>query len=667
MHAVLALAMLLALLPSPAWAQNAIPSDHLALRGLTPPAALSPYLGAMRDGTGQVTATTIAQGTDPGFQPITGNSVDFGYTRDTVWVRLPVVNATPDITDWRLHIRENFFQSIDVFVLHPDGRQLRVLHQRPDSGFATRPVRFGQLVAPFGLMPGDRATLLISYQSGGSTGLSVGLDSAAGFAERAQQQTARNAIFYGMMVLLIVFALAAMVVLRAPLLAGYVAYSTSVLLFLLHADGVGFQYLWPGIPQFNNNASIFFGAAIVIFAAQFARMFVETGQHHPWLDRMLWGVIWAGIGLVVGALVLDTQMVKKLLVMMAFVSIVACLTTGLIAARTRFKKMRFYLLAWGGAVASVSLMWLRHWLGFDISQELQHNSMRLVMVFDASMMGLAILDHYNQLRASRQTALEASLTASRRNLDLSQRMVALEQQFSAIVDHQQSRDIAMSNAIHDLRQPLHALRLRLVAQRESHEDTTEKDLSLEDTFDYLEGLVASVLARKTHEDSQMMPEKFAATPEHGVQDILELVQDMFAPDAAARGLRLHFRRRAGHEAAVPGFEMMRLLSNLVANAVKYTPQGHIRLGSRRIKGALYIIVSDTGLGMDRAAFARARRRGYRLKDGREIAEGQGYGLAIASAVADQCGWRLTHHARARGGTVLCLGLQDAQRPSRAAG
>ena len=647
---------LMLVLPQLAGAQTPAPSQALPLSGLVRPATVSPYLTAARDPTLQLTAQEIAAGADPGFATVTGASVDFGYTQDAVWVRLPVVNIAEETSDWRLHIQENFFQYIDVFVLRADGQIDHVLHQRPDSGFSTRPIAYGQLVAPFDLAPGQEATILLRYRSGGSTGMAFGLDSAAGFAATAQQQTARNAVFYGMMALLIVFAFSAMVVLRAKLLAGYVAYSTSVLLFLLHADGAGFQYLWPSVPQFNNNASILFGAGVVIFAAQFARLFVETARHHPWLDRLLLGIIAAGCGLLVGSAVLETQLIKKLLVMMALVSILACLVTGLVAARQRFKKMRFFILAWAGAVASVTLMWLRHWLGFDISQELQHNSMRLVMVFDASMMGLAILDHYNQLRASRQAALEDNLTASRRNLLLTQRMVSLEQKFSSIVETQQSRDIALANAIHDLRQPLHALRLRLVALRNGADDPAAQDLNLEDTFDYLEGLVGSVMARQTVSDSHDQTEKFTKAEAHGVQDILEFVHDMFAADAAAKGIDLRFMRRPKNEAQLQGFGVMRLMSNLVSNAVKYTPKGHVYIASRRSGSHLYLMVRDTGVGIPPGTFAKAQERSVRLDAGTTLADGDGLGLAIASALARQNGWTLTHHARRQGGSLMCLSV-----------
>ena len=62
-----------------------------------------------------------------------------------------------------------------------------------------------------------------------------------------------------------------------------------------------------------------------------------------------------------------------------------------VAARTRFREVRFYVFAWCGAVIASAIMTARHWFGIDIPEDTQLDAMRVVMVFDAAFMGLAIL------------------------------------------------------------------------------------------------------------------------------------------------------------------------------------------------------------------------------------------------------------------------------------
>jgi hypothetical protein len=60
-------------------------------------------------------------------------------------------------------------------------------------------------------------------------------------------------------------------VLRHPIFPAYIGYSASTLLYMMHADGVAFQYLWPNFPAFNSYASVVAGGSYAVCSAQFTR------------------------------------------------------------------------------------------------------------------------------------------------------------------------------------------------------------------------------------------------------------------------------------------------------------------------------------------------------------------------------------------------------------
>jgi two-component system, OmpR family, sensor histidine kinase TctE len=83
-----------------------------------------------------------------------------------------------------------------------------------------------------------------------------------------------------------------------------------------------------------------------------------------------------------------------------------------------------------------------------------------------------------------------------------------------------------------------------------------------------------------------------------------------------------------------------LLSNLVDNALKYTPTGGrvtVSAGSRG--GSPYLIVEDNGPGIPPADRQRVRQRFYRIPN--SPGHGSGLGLAIADEVAQFYGAKLT--------------------------
>ena len=60
------------------------------------------------------------------------------------------------------------------------------------------------------------------------------------------------------------------------------------------------------------------------------------------------------------------------------------------------------------------------------------------------------------------------------------------------------------------------------------------------------------------------------------------------------------------------FVLMRIVANLVSNAIKYTDKGRVLLGCRRHGDMLRIEVHDTGPGMTPEDFAQAGLRAVRL-------------------------------------------------------
>ncbi len=81
-------------------------------------------------------------------------------------------------------------------------------------------------------------------------------------------------------------------------------------------------------------------------------------------------------------------------------------------------------------------------------------------------------------------------------------------------------------------------------------------------------------------------------------------------------------------------ELRSLFSNIIFNAVKYTPaQGHIKVEWLQQDSNAYFVVSDTGIGIAAKDIPRITERFYRVDKGRSRASGgTGLGLAIAKHV-----------------------------------
>jgi signal transduction histidine kinase len=192
----------------------------------------------------------------------------------------------------------------------------------------------------------------------------------------------------------------------------------------------------------------------------------------------------------------------------------------------------------------------------------------------------------------------------------------------------------VSNAIaHDLRTPLAEARARLedLLRRPERPESMQDGIaaSLAD-IDRLIG-VFNALLRLAEIDSGSRRAGFETI------DLVALIDDagdLYGPVAEARGLGFSCAAEAGLTAHGDRLLLTQAISNLLDNAVKYTPPGgRISLqAARGPGGGIVMTVADTGPGIPEADVDRVRQRFYR-GDASRHAAGSGLGLSLVNAVA----------------------------------
>lgn len=133
------------------------------------------------------------------------------------------------------------------------------------------------------------------------------------------------------------------------------------------------------------------------------------------------------------------------------------------------------------------------------------------------------------------------------------------------------------------------------------------------------------------------------------------------PIAESKGLQLDTQldRTAIDRIEADSDRLTQIASNLISNAVKYTPTGSICVSARldeTVKGlTLVFSVSDTGPGIPPDAAAQLFRPFSRLAGTQEVA-GNGLGLHIARKLARQLSGTLDYSPGTEGGSVFTLSL-----------
>ena len=95
--------------------------------------------------------------------------------------------------------------------------------------------------------------------------------------------------------------------------------------------------------------------------------------------------------------------------------------------------------------------------------------------------------------------------------------------------------------------------------------------------------------------------------------------------------------------------LQQVFTNFVTNAVKYTDEGHIRIGYRaedreqngKTQTGLYIYCEDTGTGIPLDKQSSVFDRFVKLND---TVQGTGLGLSICKTIAERCGGVIGLHS-----------------------
>jgi two-component system sensor histidine kinase ResE len=131
--------------------------------------------------------------------------------------------------------------------------------------------------------------------------------------------------------------------------------------------------------------------------------------------------------------------------------------------------------------------------------------------------------------------------------------------------------------------------------------------------------------------------------------LLNAVAEKFSPQSQRAGVQIKVESVENLPAVTAdGDRLAQVFTNLVDNALKFTPQGgSILLHVSVVNGEMRVAVSDTGMGISAEVQKHIFERFYQADPARKGGEkhGAGLGLAIASEIVQAHGGRISVRSR----------------------
>ena len=626
---------------------------------------------------------------DRKFRPIETNLIDFGFNHSKIWLKVPIKNATDQDYSWLLTHDSPMPDPLNVYLLElsdlGDPVTTPISSVTVRDPFSNRAVKHRHRVSKVTLSGGQNATLLIEYASKQATQLPLYIESQDRFYERIRIEDIH---ILGMLMMLLGMAFISTIYLSALGLKSayfYGAYIVSGVLWLFHAESYSFHYFWPNSPDWNTTASPALGYTTLALGAMFAWSFTNARRYHPFFNVALPSAA-AAIALVAltSQWMFDqTWFINASLVAATSTALLPILA-GIFAIRRGQPGARLFTAGSIAVLSAVFVTTVGYFTPGMFNQDIVGHIGRYAFMFEGIVFALAIFVHTQIVRVERSKAMRKEIELGSEKLALSEalRHAQFDYQNAVSLADRQHRKLIWT--AHDIRQPLSSLRLAMLKLKKFDRETADH---LDRSFDYLDEIIAQSLQPpgqgnadngrpkiKSDQNNSADPSRgnaplpIMALSEHqsdhhepgdGIETfeaniVLRNAVAMFAEEAETRGVELRFVSCC-HAVKARPLELMRIVTNLISNAIKHAPSARVLVGCRCRGDSIKFEIHDTGPGMDDRELKnllQPRQKGSRSK-------GSGMGLSIVENLAANNEFCFNAHSFPGRGTIFKLSVPRA--------
>lgn len=204
----------------------------------------------------------------------------------------------------------------------------------------------------------------------------------------------------------------------------------------------------------------------------------------------------------------------------------------------------------------------------------------------------------------------------------------------------QMKSLFLANMTHEIRTPINAIVgfSEVLSTLTSSEEKKEVIQIIKNNCDMLLRLVNDILTASSLETGKVSIQSVDVDFSKTFNELFESLR----PRVQEPGVE--FQKDNPYDTLpikIDADRMSQVITNFVTNAVKYTHQGHIKLGYRKENRAvdgqqregLYVYCEDTGDGVPQESQPKIFERFFKVND---FIQGTGLGLSICKAFADAC-------------------------------
>jgi PAS domain S-box-containing protein len=290
---------------------------------------------------------TVQDVSSPGltgqFKKSTTEFPNFGLTSSAYWVRFTFLNPKERALFFDLVVGYPLLDDVMLFV--PDGSGgFRVKKTGDRYPFKERELKHTNFVFPLVMEPG-RTTCYLRVRTVSAMSIPLSIMSRAELYRQTMMDNWVNGLFYGMLIIMLVYNLFLFLSIRGKDYLFYSLYIASFLMASVAIRGHGAQYLWPGTPLLSDSS--LYNYFFLSFYILFIREFMSTRLLSPLLDRASLAVAAMGAaGIVLNLIFVNSMQVMVLSIVMGFMTVLLTLFISGVGLYRKARQVNFFLASW---------------------------------------------------------------------------------------------------------------------------------------------------------------------------------------------------------------------------------------------------------------------------------------------------------------------------------
>mgnify|MGYP003673178744 CR=1 FL=1 len=331
---------------------------------------------------------------------------NFGYTDSSYWFRVSLKSADKSL-DKLLAIQYALLDHIEVYVL--DNGTIRQTYLTGDVfPFEQRSIRHRDFLFPIVFQANQVLDLFIKVKTQGSLQVPIEIWERELFTWKDQDEQFIKAIYYGMLLVLVVYNLFLFLSIRERSYLYYGGLVVSVLVLMAGGPGFLYQYLYPAFPLIHKQVMLLAVPSVMLFAGLFASYFLSLSRVAPRLSKIVYLFNVVFLLSIIASFYLPYDISTRISVFLAIPSSLVIMFAGPYAWSKGQNSARYFTYAWAflitGIVVSASSKF-----GFLPRNNFTEHALSWGSAIEALLLSFALADRFNRERQDKIKAQQARL------------------------------------------------------------------------------------------------------------------------------------------------------------------------------------------------------------------------------------------------------------------